>query len=230
MHSKLKRCPPAWFCTACLSLVLVASEIMLAFMLAFNTPTVGLGCWSGSFAIYAILSSLGWVLCLFFPKPDPVVAGLSYALNAMAFGWLVTVTMLILTGGMNTCYCQTSPFAFPAYGGYIMLENADALRDMFSIVKVWATAAGFRLAIPIVVFVVAVFWWLKCAHLWKAKEEDGGGTEMMARGLTIDTTWLVSSWGVFFCTRAQLLRAHLLICSTLRAKQLQLWTCSPVQR
>src|SRR4051794_19421881 len=98
-----------------------------------------------------------------------------------------------LTGGMNTCYCQTSPFAYPWFGGYMTFENTAALRDMFSVVKFWATAAGFGLAIPIIVFFAALIWWLKCAHLWKVAEEDGPDSMRMARGLEIDTVWLVSS-------------------------------------
>ena len=94
---------------------------------------------------------------------------------------------------MNTCYCLSSLYSYPAYGGYMTFENTAALRDTFNVIKYWATAAAFGLAIPIIVFVVAVFWWLKSAHLWKVTEESGDGTEMMARGLSIDTKWLVSS-------------------------------------
>ncbi|KAK0741302.1 hypothetical protein B0T18DRAFT_440629 [Schizothecium vesticola] len=193
VHNELEgRPPPSWFITALLAQAIVTTEVMLAFMLAFNTPTVGLGCWSGSFAIYAILSSLCWILSLCFPKPGSVVTGLCYTLNVLAFGWLVTVTILLLTGGMNTCYCQTSPFAYPWFGGYMTFAKASGFRDMFSVTKFWATAASFGLAIPIVVFVTAIFWWLKCAHLWKVTEDSDEGTEMMAQGLAIDTRWLVS--------------------------------------
>ena len=66
------------------------------------------------------------------------------------------------------------------------------LKDMFNVNRYWATAASFGLALPIVVFVSAVFWWIKCSHLWKATEDTDEGTEMMARGLGIDTTWLLS--------------------------------------
>ena len=97
VYQKLQRRPPSWFVTALLSLGLVMAEVMLAFMLAFNTPTVGLGCWSGSFAIYAILSTLCWILALLFQKPGPIVTAMCYTFNTLAFGWLITVTMLVVS-------------------------------------------------------------------------------------------------------------------------------------
>ncbi|OIW22757.1 hypothetical protein CONLIGDRAFT_694582 [Coniochaeta ligniaria NRRL 30616] len=182
------RRPPSWFVTALLSEGVVMAEVMLALMLAFNTPTVGLGCWSGSFALYAILSSMCWILALCFAKPGRVVTCLCYVFNALSFAWLIIVTVLVLTGGMNTCYCQVSPFAYPAFGGYMTFENTQALRDLFDVVKYWAAAAGFGLAIPMVVFVVAVFWWLKCAHLWKANEDRDMGNEL--GDSRVDWRWL----------------------------------------
>ncbi|KAK4209604.1 hypothetical protein QBC37DRAFT_323642 [Rhypophila decipiens] len=186
--------PFSWFMTALVSQVAVISVIMLAFMLAFNTPTVGLGCWSGSFALYAVLSSISWFLSLFTShRPGQVVTGLCYFFNGLAFCWLITVTFLILTGAMNTCYCQTSPFAYPRFGGYMTFEPPSKMREMFNVTKYWATAAGFGLAIPFVAFSVAVIWWLRCVHLWKVSE-DGTDLEMarFARGLKIDMRWLAS--------------------------------------
>ncbi len=100
--------------------------------------------------------------------------------------------MIQITGGMNTCYCLTSPFAQPWFGGYVTLIQASAIRDVFSVGKFWATAAAFGLASPVVVFVAAVFWWRGCGHLWKVTAASDEGTEMTARGLTVDTKWLVS--------------------------------------
>ncbi|KAK0653105.1 hypothetical protein B0T16DRAFT_324002 [Cercophora newfieldiana] len=193
VHDELQSRPTSWFITAFISLALVMLEVMLAFTLAFNTPTVGLGCWSGSFAIYAVLSSLSWGMSLAFMKPNRLQTGLCYAFNAVAFGWLVTVTILILTGAMNTCHCLTSPFAYPWFGGYITLVDQTAIRDMFKVTTVWATAAGFGLASPTITFGLTVIWWVRCAHLWKSNEEGSDNTERMARDLAIDTTWLVSS-------------------------------------
>lgn len=98
VHKRLKgRRPVSWFVTALLSEILVMAEVMLAFMLAFNTPTVGLGCWSGSFAIYAVLSSMCWIFAVCFPKPGRVVTCLCYAFNFLAFTWLIIVTLLVVS-------------------------------------------------------------------------------------------------------------------------------------
>ncbi|KAM7189191.1 hypothetical protein V8F33_010193 [Rhypophila sp. PSN 637] len=96
--------PFSWFMTALVSQVAVISVIMLAFMLAFNTPTVGLGCWSGGFALYAVLSSVSWFLSLFTShKPGKVVTGLCYFFNGLAFCWLITVTFLIVSYDLLPC-------------------------------------------------------------------------------------------------------------------------------
>ncbi|KAM7187294.1 hypothetical protein V8F20_011049 [Naviculisporaceae sp. PSN 640] len=197
VHSRLqyeRRRPLSWFVIALVSQVAVVAVVMLAFMLAFNTPTVGLGCWSGSFALYAILSSLTWILSLVIRrKPGRWLTGLCYFCNTLALGWLIVATLFILTGALNTCYCQTSPYGVPRFGGYMTFEPASKLRHMFNVTKYWATAAGFGLSIPVVVFFTAVYNWHKCAHLWKMPEK--GNTEeaeLVARGLRVDMRWTAS--------------------------------------
>jgi len=76
---------------------------------------------------------------------------------------------------MNTCWCQTVSLD-PILGGYMTFENTESLRDLFNVVTYWSTAAGFGLAIPVVSFVVAVFWWLRCQPLWKADEKKSRNT------------------------------------------------------
>ena len=67
-------------------------------------------------------------------------------------------------------------------------ETTASVKNMFNVVTYWATAAGFGLAIPMVIFVVTVFWWLKCSHLWKANEDRD--TENELRDSRIDWRWL----------------------------------------
>ncbi len=69
-------------------------------------------------------------------------------------------------------------------------ETTQSLRDMFNVVKYWATAAGFGLAIPMIIFVVTVFWWLKCSHLWKVNDLDDRDAENELRDSRIDWQWL----------------------------------------
>ena len=89
--------PPSWYVTALISLVIVAAEIMLAFMLAFDTPTIGLGCWSGSFGLYAMLSSASWVVAFFSRKPRYHWTLLCHLFNFLSLSWLIIVTMFIVS-------------------------------------------------------------------------------------------------------------------------------------
>jgi hypothetical protein len=84
-------------------------------------------------------------------------------------------------------------------------ENTKDLRDMFDVVKYWATAAGFGLAIPMVSFGVAVyihmsdhassrgcsaFWRRRCQHLPAADEERQSETQF--RDLRVNWEWLTT--------------------------------------
>lgn len=56
--------PASWWVLAFISLALVWLPIGMAFMISYNIPTIGLGCRSGSYVIYAFLSSLPWLIHL----------------------------------------------------------------------------------------------------------------------------------------------------------------------
>lgn len=51
-----------WLGISCVSFVVYWTFILMAFTVAYNSPTAGLGCWSGSFLLYALLSSVAWFL------------------------------------------------------------------------------------------------------------------------------------------------------------------------
>ncbi len=54
--------PISWYTTAFVSLWLVWTEIFLAVVVDIYAPTIGFGCWSGSIVLFAILSTMSWVL------------------------------------------------------------------------------------------------------------------------------------------------------------------------
>jgi hypothetical protein len=94
---RLNRNPPGgWYFTAFVALFLVWIEIGMAILLAYNTPTIGLGCWSGSFLMYGILSTASWFLQLFNSRVS-LVRRVSTAFNLLAFCWLVIVTFFIVS-------------------------------------------------------------------------------------------------------------------------------------
>lgn len=92
-----RRRPFEWFLTAAASMVLVLAEIFLAFMLAFCTPATGLGCWSGGFGLYAMLSSLSWFVAVAMSKPNRFWRVFSHSCNFVSSCWLFTMTMLIVS-------------------------------------------------------------------------------------------------------------------------------------
>ncbi|KAK3332753.1 hypothetical protein B0T19DRAFT_353144 [Cercophora scortea] len=132
--------PASWYMTALSSSTLVWTEIMMAFMFAFNTPTVGPGCWSGSCFVYGVLSSVAWFVQLCRKQPGPWARGVAFAFNALALGWLLATIVL------QVCY--------------------------FDVTGYWITAAVVGGIVPIFAFLVAVFWWLKCQHLWAAAGDE----------------------------------------------------------
>jgi hypothetical protein len=94
---RLNGLPPAsWYITAFVALLIVWAEVGMAILLAFFTPTIGLGCWSGSFVIYGILSTLSWLFQLINTK-NKVVRWICHVTNVLSFGWLVVVTFLMVS-------------------------------------------------------------------------------------------------------------------------------------
>jgi hypothetical protein len=90
------RRPTEWYTIAVVSLFLVWIEILMAFMLAFYTPTIGLGCWSASFALYGILSTLSWIV-QFCKIPSDRTRAVCHFFNFLACGWLIVTTFFIVS-------------------------------------------------------------------------------------------------------------------------------------
>jgi hypothetical protein len=74
----------------------------------------------------------------------------------------------------------------PGIGGYMDFENAAFYRDHFNSGYYWGFAAVLGGAIPLIAFLVALFWWVKCKHLWSANEKGQGNFHNNAT----DRLWL----------------------------------------
>jgi hypothetical protein len=57
-------------------------------------------------------------------------------------------------------------------------ETAIFYRDHFDVVKYWASAAVIGGLVPVAAFITAMFWWLKCQHLWSANEQRNRDFQM----------------------------------------------------
>jgi hypothetical protein len=94
----LARPPDSWYKIAFIGLLIVWTSITMALLLAYNTPTVGLGCWSGSFLLFGILSSLTWMLQFVRPqRPVGVIVKICTCFNLISIGWLITVVFLMVS-------------------------------------------------------------------------------------------------------------------------------------
>lgn len=71
---------------------------------------------------------------------------------------------------MNNCYCKSSLWSLPFLGGYVDFENAQFYKENFNVQTSWAIGATIGGLIPFISCLVAMFWWLKCKHLWSANE------------------------------------------------------------
>lgn len=91
-----KRRPTSWFVTAIVSLLLVWTEILMAFMVAFFTPTFGLGCWTGSLIFWGFLSSLPWIYHVFVKSPGPNGRMVCHAFNLASVLWIIILTGFVV--------------------------------------------------------------------------------------------------------------------------------------
>jgi hypothetical protein len=102
--AQLDRYPPfSWYLTAIAASSFVWAAIGMALLLAYNTPTIGLGCWSGSFLLYGILSSFTFLLHLFNSR-NKVIWWICHLLNALSLLWLFIITFLMVSNQRHTVH------------------------------------------------------------------------------------------------------------------------------
>lgn len=66
-------------------------------------------------------------------------------------------------------------------------ENLEFYRDNFNVVQFWTASAAVGGIVPVITFIVAIFWWIRCSDLWKADER---AREKRPRIIEADTRWL----------------------------------------
>jgi hypothetical protein len=92
-----RRAPLSWRFTAVISLAIVWAELMMAFWVDHITPPSGLGCCSLFVLLYAILSSVSWVIQQIYQRPPPWAVYLSHVFNTFAIFWLIFVTGTVVS-------------------------------------------------------------------------------------------------------------------------------------
>ncbi|KAK4444733.1 hypothetical protein QBC34DRAFT_414560 [Podospora aff. communis PSN243] len=174
--SNLKNKPPgSWIFSSLTGLILVWWEISMALMISYNIPTVGIGCRSGSYIIYGLLSTVPWVAHVWEYAGPRGKGGrvVGKSLGVLGTGcawlgvvWLVGVTFAAFSGVLRNCTCRGG------LNGYIDFQNAEFYRNPEHFdVKAWWVAAAVTAAVPVVLsFVVALPVWVSLRELWKDEE------------------------------------------------------------
>jgi hypothetical protein len=106
-----QRRPKQWYAISTLSFLMVWSQILMASMISYNTPTVGLGCWTSGNLIYGILSSVSWVVQLCVKKPGEHVRAACHVFNFLALSFLITFVILVVRMLHTLSRLHTNPIA-----------------------------------------------------------------------------------------------------------------------
>jgi hypothetical protein len=95
---KLKgRRPGRWWFSAVSAFILVWIQISMACVVAILSPTVGIGCWSGSFLLFGALTSFSWVVTIFQKSPGKKLQLVCTFVNFLALVWLMAFTGLVVS-------------------------------------------------------------------------------------------------------------------------------------
>lgn len=168
---RLQRKAKSWWVVTGISLLVVINEIMMSLMVAFTTPTVGLGCRAFAIMMFAMFTSVAWFLNLWWLNPPRLALIVSHMFNFLAISTLLAIIAFQLSGMINNCYCKAAVLGMPfGLGGYIDFESAEFYRKNFNISLFWTAGTAFGSLVPTIAFLTAMFWWLKCKHLWAANE------------------------------------------------------------
>jgi len=91
------RRPGLWFWCAIRALFLVWIPILMAFIVSFTSPTVGIGCWSGSLLVFGGLTSFSWVVMMFNRSFGRWLKVVCHVVNLVAMVFLVFITGLVVS-------------------------------------------------------------------------------------------------------------------------------------
>ncbi|KAM7205165.1 hypothetical protein V8F20_003302 [Naviculisporaceae sp. PSN 640] len=173
----------SWRVMSIVAMALVWLEIFMAFIISYNTPTVGLGCRSGSYVIYGGLSSIPWVLHSLpgFKHPSFRQRVLIHCFNALALLSLLFIIFAQFSGVFNNCWCKSG------VTGYMDFANSDFYRDHFDVDASW-TAGSVVGALPVVgSFLASIILLMRLKPLWQASEQQIPPT----RALRANMSWLI---------------------------------------
>ena len=178
------------------AVVIVGGTILGAFCLSYFTPTVGVGCRSGGYFVFCLVSIVllfTEMLCWWAYHASQQKTEVFAALDRYFFkfvelgnvGWLAYITISQTTGLYNNCSCKSSIWF--GGGGYIDWNNYDIATTDFVRFN-WIIATAFSSTIMAVAMLYIVTEWCLQSHLSTADIDSA------AKGLwcTRRFRWLTS--------------------------------------
>ncbi|KAJ6495233.1 hypothetical protein C8R45DRAFT_1094892 [Mycena sanguinolenta] len=161
------------FFAAILALFLQWGTTGAAVFVAYWTPTIGLGCRSGSYLIYGIASTVSWLVLLLSQwishglmrrlERGPrlwrlqrsiwgALAVITWVLGtAIAVAnalWLITSSVMEEIGYFQTCWCQTDTFQYHTTGWTPLFKGAADLRNEAS--GIWIKGFSWSITVCLV--------------------------------------------------------------------------------
>jgi hypothetical protein len=86
-----------------------------------------------------------------------------------------------MIGGFENCICRTSNFSPSKYGGYTTFENANFIRDNYTVIIWWAVGSGIGPLGGIIPILWTLRRWARSSELWKSEEESAHAIEPLER-------------------------------------------------
>ncbi|KAI9684405.1 MAG: hypothetical protein M1829_002215 [Trizodia sp. TS-e1964] len=183
------------------AVIIVLGTSAGAFIVSYNTPTVGLGCRSGGYLIFCViamglflLEMSAWRLS---SRTSPTRRWIRRAVRLLEVGntaWLAYIVSAQTFGLYESCACKASNWA--GHGGYINFRSIEVSRSP-TLGLCWGVGTGLSTAIMAAGFAYIICEWCAQSHL---STEDYGKA---MRGLRRTRWWgrwcgagaLLASWG-----------------------------------
>lgn len=171
------------------AMIVVLGTAAGAFWLRFWTPTVGLGCHSGGYMIFVILSCFNFVAEMIlwhvlssvekvrFKKVAEALLILCETANTV---WLLYITLAATFGFYETCSCLAG--TWDPLGGYIDLADLNG-EEIISVLPFWISGTIASLLVLSWATILVVWEWCEQSHLTTLSYDEA------ARGLLLTRRW-----------------------------------------
>lgn len=89
--------PASWWAMSVTALLVVWCEILMAFVISYSSPIVGLSCRSGAYLVYGILGTLSWLISCARKNPGDLTKALCYTANGLSLASLLFIVFAQVT-------------------------------------------------------------------------------------------------------------------------------------